>query len=158
MFLSSGIEKTQNGDKLGRPSIDDLIQSLSLQIGQQKTKDLSSVPQLASEWQDWEQEPGLLTSCPAFSLTHTFIAHVWKLGPWLANSHYFLLALQPPICVDYPSIQWNFRTEIFSPSHTLSASHASSYWSASQNLLCHWISSPWLVAEAQFSLLDCFVV
>ena len=41
MFLSSGVEKTQNGDKLGRPSIDDLIQSLSLQIGQQKTKDLS---------------------------------------------------------------------------------------------------------------------
>ena len=52
MFLSSGVEKTQNGDKLGRLSIDDLIQSLSLQIGQQKTKDLSGVPQLVSEWQD----------------------------------------------------------------------------------------------------------
>lgn len=122
MSLSSGVEKTQNGDKLGRPSIDDLIQSLSLQIGQQKTKALSGVPQLVSEWQDWEQEPGLLTSCPGFSLTHVFVAHVWKPGPWLANIHYFLLALQPPTCVDYPSIQWNFRTEIFSPSHTLSAS------------------------------------
>ena len=61
MFLSSGVEKTQNGDKLGRPSIDDLIQSLSLQIGQQKTKDLSGVPQLVSEWQDWAINAAFLT-------------------------------------------------------------------------------------------------